>query len=71
MPLVHIQMAEGRTPQQKRAVMEAMTDAMVEHLGASRDSVRVWITEFPDTDFMAGGEVLADKRARLADRPPG
>lgn len=66
MPLVHIQMAEGRTAEQKRAVMEAMTDAMVEQLGATRDSVRVWITEFPDTDFMAGGEVLADKRARLA-----
>jgi 4-oxalocrotonate tautomerase len=69
MPLVHIQMAEGRTSEQKRAVMEAMTDAMVEHLGAARDSVRVWITEFPDTDFMAGGELLADKRARLAGEP--
>ena len=66
MPLVHIQMAEGRSAEQKRAVMAAITDAMVEQLGASRDSVRVWITEFPDTDFMAGGEVLADKRARLA-----
>ncbi|MGA7756473.1 MAG: 2-hydroxymuconate tautomerase [Ilumatobacteraceae bacterium] len=66
MPLVHIQMAEGRSAEQKRAVMTAITDAMVEQLGASRDSVRVWITEFPDTDFMAGGEVLADKRARLA-----
>lgn len=69
MPLVHIHMAEGRTTEQKRAVMAAMTDAMVEHLGATRDSVRVWITEFPDTDFMAAGEVLADKRARLAARP--
>ena len=28
--------------------------------------VRVWITEFPDTDFMAAGEVLADRRARSA-----
>jgi 4-oxalocrotonate tautomerase len=70
MPLVHIQMAEGRTAEQKRAVMAAMTDAMVEHLGASPESVRVWITEFPDTDFMAGGEVLADKRARLAAQEP-
>ena len=67
MPLVHIQMAEGRSAEQKRAVMAAITEAMVEQIGASRDSVRVWITEFPDTDFMAGGEVLADKRARLAD----
>ena len=59
-------MAEGRTPEQKRALMSAITDAMVEHIGAPRDSVRVWINEFPSTDFMAAGEVLADKQARLA-----
>jgi 4-oxalocrotonate tautomerase len=69
MPLVHVQMANGRTPEQKRALMTAMTDAVVEHLGAPRESVRVWITEFPDTDFMAAGEVLADRRARLASDP--
>lgn len=66
MPLVNVHMAQGRTPEQKKALMNAMTDAMVEHLGAPRESVRVWINEFPNTDFMAGGEVLADKQARLA-----
>jgi len=66
MPLVQVHMAAGRTAEQKRAVMEAMTDAMVEHLGAARESVRVWIAEFPDTDFMAGGELLAEKKQRLA-----
>ncbi|MDJ0768962.1 MAG: 2-hydroxymuconate tautomerase [Ilumatobacter sp.] len=66
MPLVHVQMADGRTSEQKRALMAAMTDAMVDHLGAPRESVRVWITEFPATDFMAGGELLADKQRRLA-----
>ena len=59
-------MAEGRTAEQKQALMNAMTDAMVEHLGAPRESVRVWINEFADTEFMAGGELLADKKARLA-----
>lgn len=66
MPLVNVHMAQGRTPEQKKALMNAMTDAMVEHLGAPRESVRVWINEFPNTDFMAGGELLADKQARLA-----
>ena len=46
--------------------MSAITDAMQEHVGAPRESVRVWINEFPNTDFMAGGELLADKQARLA-----
>ena len=58
--------ASGLSPEQKAALMEAITDAMEEHIGAPRDSVRVWITEMAPTDFMAGGEVLADKQARLA-----
>ena len=66
MPLVNVHMAEGRTPDQKRALMDAITNAMHEHIGAPRESVRVWINEFPNTDFMAGGELLADKQARLA-----
>ncbi|MEE9416730.1 MAG: 2-hydroxymuconate tautomerase [Acidimicrobiales bacterium] len=66
MPLVNVHMAKGRSPEQKRALMDAITDAMAEHIGAPRESVRVWIDEFEATDFMAGGELLADKRARLA-----
>lgn len=66
MPLVNVHMAEGRSPDQKRALMDAITDAMHEHIGAPRESVRVWIDEFPATDFMAGGELLADKQKRLA-----
>jgi 4-oxalocrotonate tautomerase len=66
MPLVNVHMAKGRTPEQKKALMSAITEAMVEHIGAPRDSVRVWITEMENTDFMAAGELLADKQARLA-----
>ena len=66
MPLVNVHMAQGRSPEQKRALMDAITDAMHEHVGAPRESVRVWITEVANTDFMAGGELLADKQARLA-----
>ena len=65
MPLVNVHMAAGRTPEQKKALMDAVTDAMVEHIGAPRESVRIWISEFENTDFMAGGELLADKQARL------
>lgn len=70
MPLVNIHMAEGRTPEQKRALLQAITDAVVEHLGAPLDSVRVWIDEFPATDYMTAGELLADKQKRLAGERP-
>ena len=66
MPLVNVHMAEGRTPEAKQALMDAITDAMHTHIGAPRESVRVWIDEFPNTNFMAGGEVLRDKQERLA-----
>ncbi len=66
MPLVNVHMATGRTDEQKLALMTAITDAMVEHLGSPRDSVRVWIDEFENTEFMAGGELLKDRQARLA-----
>ncbi len=66
MPLVNVHMAAGRTAEQKKALMDAITHAMETHIGAPRSSVRVWITEMENTDFMAGGELLADKQARLA-----
>ena len=66
MPLVNVHMASGRSVEQKKALMDAITDAMEEHIGSPRTAVRVWISEFPNTDFMAGGELLADKQARLA-----
>lgn len=69
MPLVNVNMARGRTPEQKKALMTAITDAVVVELGAPRDSVRVWITEMEETDYMAAGELLADKRARLEGEP--
>ncbi|MGI9606670.1 MAG: 2-hydroxymuconate tautomerase [Acidimicrobiales bacterium] len=66
MPLVNVHMAQGRTVEQKKALMEAITQAMEAHAGAPRESIRVWIDEFPNTDYMAAGELLADKQARLA-----
>jgi 4-oxalocrotonate tautomerase len=66
MPLVNVHMAAGRTADQKRALLTAITDAVVDTLGAPRDSVRVWVTEMADTDYMAAGELLADKRTRTA-----
>ena len=65
MPLIQIYLAEGRTEKQKKDLMTGMTDLTEKVIGAPRDSIRVWINEFPDTDYMASGELLNDKRARL------
>lgn len=66
MPLVSVSMAKGRTVEQKRALLEGITKVINETLGAPVASIRVWVNEFETTDFIAGGEILADKRAREA-----
>ncbi len=66
MPLVNVTMARGRTAEQKGAMLRAIADAIHTSIGAPRDSIRVWVTEVENTDFLAGTEVLADKQARLA-----
>lgn len=66
MPLVQVSFAKGRSEEQKRAMLHAVTQAIHETIGAPIPSIRVWITEFEATDFIAGGEILADRRAREA-----
>jgi len=66
MPLVNVTMARGRTPEAKSAMLHAIADAIHDSIGAPRDSIRVWINEVENTDFLAGTEILADKQARLA-----
>jgi len=63
MPLINIHMAEGRTPEQKKALLTAVTNAVVESIGAPIDSVRVWIDEFPKDQYMAAGELMAERDA--------
>jgi 4-oxalocrotonate tautomerase len=62
MPLIHVQMAAGRTAEQKHALLLAVTDAVHRSLGAAPESIRVWITEFQPAEFMAGGILLADRK---------
>jgi 4-oxalocrotonate tautomerase len=61
MPLVEIHMATGRTDDQKRALLEAVTEAVHTALGAPMESIRVWIHEFEPSAYMAGGQLLSEK----------
>jgi 4-oxalocrotonate tautomerase len=62
MPLIQVHMAEGRTDDQKRALLVAITDAVHESVGAPIESIRVWIDEFSPTEYMAGGTLLAERK---------
>ena len=47
MPFAQIYMLEGRTPEQKRAVIEKVTQALVEAIDAPKENVRVWRHDVP------------------------
>jgi 4-oxalocrotonate tautomerase len=62
MPLVEIHMLEGRTDAQKRALLDAVTEAIRGSLGVPLTSIRVWIQEFSPREYMAAGELYADRK---------
>lgn len=60
MPLAQIQIMEGRSDEQKRAVIEKVTAALVEAVGVPIDNVRVIITEVPKAHWGIGGKSAKD-----------
>lgn len=69
MPLIQVNMLEGRSPEQKRAMLAAITEAVHTSIDASVDTIRVWINELPHTDYMAAGVLAADRDASVLNRP--
>lgn len=62
MPLIEVTMVEGRTAQQVRALISALTDAAVETVAAPRESIRVVVREVPATHWAAGDVTIAERR---------
>jgi len=58
MPIAQINMLEGRTEEQKAAVIEKVTDALCEAVGAPRETVRVMINEMTNTQYGIGGKTI-------------
>lgn len=62
MPLVQVTMLEGRTTDQKRKLVQRITDAMVEEAGAGREAIVVAFHEVSSESYASGGVLMADKR---------
>lgn len=54
MPEIHVYAVSGRTPAQKKGLMKAITDAVVEHFNVESQGVVVQIIE-SDPDSKARG----------------
>ena len=60
MPFAQIYLMEGRTEEQKRAVIKKVTAALVEAVGAPKENVRVWIQDVPKTNWGIAGVSAKD-----------
>jgi 4-oxalocrotonate tautomerase len=61
MPVVTVQMWTGRTQKQKRALVRAITEAMVQHADAKPTNLHVIIQEVPKENWALAG-VMGDER---------
>lgn len=66
MPLIQVNMLQGRTDSQKEALLRGITAAVHEAIGAPVPSIRVWIHEFPPTHFISGGELATERSDKTA-----
>ena len=63
MPEVTINLAAGRTDEQKANMMRDITQALVKNLGVSADVVVVQINEAPLQNKMKGGKTFVERAA--------
>ena len=66
MPIIQLNVAEGRTVEQKAAAMAAITDAVVRALNVRPEQVRILIIEVSPENFAIAGETMAMRAARAS-----
>jgi 4-oxalocrotonate tautomerase len=61
MPIIHVEMLEGRSVDQKRVLAKELTDAFVRSCGGDASAVRVLLREVAPVDWAIGGTLVADR----------
>lgn len=62
MPVVTVQMWSGRTVEQKRRLVRAITDAMIQHADAKPDGLHVILQEIPPDSWGRAGVLGIDRK---------
>lgn len=61
MPYVMVKMFEGRTEEQKQLLAEKVTQAVHESIGASKESIVVFIEDMKKEDYAVGGKLFSQR----------
>lgn len=62
MPIVQIEMLEGRTLEQKKLLVEKVTNAVVESVGAPPENVTIVIREMARENHAKAGILTSEKK---------
>ena len=63
MPIVGVNIKEGRTLDQKRAMVTKMTEVLCETMEVKETSVRIIINEMKNDNFAIAGTLVCDNPA--------
>ncbi len=61
MPTYHIELFEGRSVEEKRKLVEAVTRVTTEVLGSSPESVDIVITDVKRENWATGGKLWSER----------
>ena len=62
MPTIRVELLEGRTAEQKTALVKALTQAAIESLGSKPESVDVVLFDIPRHNWATGGVPWSEKK---------
>ena len=61
MPTIRVELMEGRTPEQKKNLVQALTQAVVDTLGSKPESVDVLLFDIKRSDWATGGQLWSER----------
>lgn len=62
MPLIHIELIEGRTQEQLKNLVADVTDAVTKNTGAPAEHVHVVLSEMCKDRYSVGGVLKSDEK---------
>jgi 4-oxalocrotonate tautomerase len=62
MPTIRVELMEGRTPEQKKSLVAALTQAVVDTLGSKPEAVDVLLFDIKPADWATGGKLWSERK---------
>jgi 4-oxalocrotonate tautomerase len=64
MPIIHVSIVAGRSPEKIRNFISEVTEVTSRTLDAPKETIKIVVTEVQPTHWGSGGETIADRRAK-------